>query len=198
MALTDEIADIVRIMENTDGIPLCPPTPSVTCRTAPSGKSSFSLKEDGDPAKNKLQWKLGSGQATPKADYGDPTDVAGEDYALCIYRNGSLLKDNDLPSGGICSGKTCWREKTTGFFYKDKGLTPDGVDSAKLMEGLVDGKTKIQVKGKGVNADIPDPDTLDGTLDIQLHQSSGLVCWGATFSHPYDKQGGGQIKTKSD
>jgi hypothetical protein len=196
-ALTDEIADVVKIFENGDGTSLCPPAPD-TCRTAESGKSSLSIKDDGDDPRDRFQFKFNKGQTTPKSDYNDPNVSGGEDYELCVYRDdGMLIMNRRAPAGGTCAGKDCWTEKPTSFGYKDKGLTPDGIESMKLSEGLSDG-TKIQVKGRGGQIAIPNPLTLNGTITVQLQQESGLVCWGATFTQPYLKQDIGQLKARSD
>jgi hypothetical protein len=46
----------------------------------------------------------------------------------------------------------------------------------KLSEGLSDGDTKIQLKGRGDQIAIPNPLSINATLDVQLQQESGLVC----------------------
>jgi hypothetical protein len=40
--------------------------------------------------------------------------------------------------------------------------------------------------------------SINATLDVQLQQESGLVCWGATFSLPFLKQDVVQLKARSD
>jgi hypothetical protein len=117
VALTDEIADVVKIMQNGNGTSLCPPLRRPAARPSRARAACRSRTTATNP-KDRLQWKWGKGQATPKSDYGDPTMNGGEDYELCVYKNNSLIMNRRIPAGGICAGKACWQEKTTRFGYK--------------------------------------------------------------------------------
>ena len=128
------------------------------------------------------------------AELGDPTDATS--YALCIYAGttASLVAAADIPPH-----PTKWQPVgDLGYQYKDKALSPDGISNIKLGEGLVDGATKISVKGSGAEIDIPGPDTLGGVVSVQLHEETGTACWGATFTEPFSKQDTSQLKAKSD
>jgi hypothetical protein len=196
LALSDELADVVVLAQNTNGASsLCPIVPA-TCRTTVlPGKSSFQLKDKSTDKNDQLVWKW-AGQATPKGDFSDPVNSL-EDYALCLYDDGALVASATAPAQGTCAGKPCWTEKPTGFAYKDKDLTPTGTLSVALKEGLTDGKAKITFKGKGGPLNMPPPGSLTGPLTVELHKIGGL-CWKATFSAPFLKQDSLQLKARSD
>jgi hypothetical protein len=191
---------VIILMENdSDASTACTPTPSV-CRTptAPR-KAKLQLKNvSSDQTKNKLAWKWTKGAATPKADFGDPLQTDG--YTLCLYEDGTFVQSFSVPAGGVCSdtGRACWRDIGKGFSYIDPELTPDGVQSVKLIEGLVDGKASASLKGKGTRLGLPDLSQLTGVVDVQLQKTTGGPCWGATFSPPHKKNDGTSLKAFSD
>lgn len=195
MALTDEIADVVTIMRNGDA-PVgfsCSPAPSA-CRAATvAGKSRLLLK-DGPADADKLVWVWKTGESTTKAELGDPP--AGDDFALCLYHEGELVRGFAVPGAGNCAGKPCWKEVGKGFVYKDKGLTPDGILVAKLLEGSSD-DAKMIVKGKGAALALPSLVGLDDVIDVQL-QKDGGPCWGARYSPPFKKSDAAALKAVSD
>jgi len=202
ITLFDEIADEVILMQNGMAGPTPTPTPGPcplvpsTCREpTEAGKAKLVLKQQ-SPAEATLLWKWTKGPATTKAEYGDP--LGADDYVLCLYEDGSLSESFDVPAGGTCGNRDCWKEIAKGFKYKDKALTPDGVLNLKLLEGG-NGEAKIKLKGKGVNLALPDDLTdLDGVLDVQLHQPGGSVCWGATYSPPFKSTSPTLLKASSD
>jgi FG-GAP-like repeat/Bacterial Ig-like domain len=201
MALTDEIADVVVLEENV-GVnaatptPACAPTPE-PCRTpAVGGKAFFQLQDKSPDDKDRLTWKWLKGATTPKADFGNPVTTDG--YDLCVYDAGALVASAIAPAGGTCAGKPCWKDKTKGFDYKDKDLTPGGLQKMVMREGLLDGKAKIILKGKGANLPMPDLGTLTGPLDVQLRRRTGGMCFGATYSAPFLKNDGVTLKDKAD
>ena len=199
LALTDEIADVVKIMQNDTGQPSpCPAAPD-TCRTPQvSGKAFLELVDvtpiDGD----KLIWRWAKGKATLKAEFGNP--VTTDTYALCIYDNGTLISSTTVAAGGTCGSHGCWTDKPKGFTYRNRTLTPAGIGSLQLKEGLVDGKASIKLQGKGANLDprMPNVGALTGPIDVQLRKSSGGVCWGARYSPPFVKDENGTLKAKAD
>jgi cysteine-rich repeat protein len=172
---------------------VCTPAPLAGCRTAEPTKSSILVKFK-DDLKDQVKWKWNRGAVTPKADFGNPTVDA--EYRLCIYADGALVSRAHIPASGTCGTKPCWKEKSTGFTYKDKEATPDGITGLTLKEGLVAGKAKISVKGKGANLDTP-PLPLAEPVVVQFRASTG-VCWETTHSSPPQKNDGLQYKDKSD
>lgn len=172
------------------------PTPTPTCAQAPvagcrtptvSGKAQLQYKDNATDTKDQLQWKWQKGSQTGKADFGTPLTTSS--YQLCIYDGASdLLFHATIPAGGMCDvdkPKPCWKEKTGGFEYKDKDLSPDGVDQLKLKEGL-DGKAQIQLKGKGDLLDDPSL-PFDQPVTVQLNNLENGVCWEAVYSEPAKK-----------
>jgi hypothetical protein len=200
MALTDEIADVIVLQENVGFVaaqptPACAPTPE-PCRTpiAP-GKSQLQLQDRFPDDKDRLGWKWSAGAATAKADYGDPTLSDG--YDLCVYDAGALVAGFMAPAGGLCSNKPCWSSKTKSFAYKDKQLTPAGIEKIALKEGVA-GKASIQVKGRGANLGMPPLAPFTGPIDVQLRRRDGGICFGTTFSAPFGKDDGVTLKDKAD
>jgi hypothetical protein len=135
--------------------PVCAVAPLAGCRTPTvAGKSSLVIVDKADDAKDTLQWKLQKGPITPKADYGDPLATTG--WSFCLYDSGgALMTRAEIPAGGLCAGKPCWKSAKTFFKYLDKELSPDGVHQVQLKEGLKAGKSGQSLKGKGVALDLP-------------------------------------------
>jgi hypothetical protein len=200
MALTDEIADVIVLMENTGVVvgqptPACAPTPE-PCRTpTASAKSQIQLQDRMPDDKDKLQWKWASGAATMKNEFGNPVTTDG--YDLCIYDNNALVESHMALPGGLCANKACWASKTKSFEYKDKELTPHGIEKISLKEGLA-GKASIQVKGKGGLLGVTPLGPLTGPLSVQLRRRDGGICFGTTFSAPFTKDDGVTLKDKAD
>jgi hypothetical protein len=198
MALTDEIADVVKLMEN-DAAPVpvgCSPVPSACREPAAERKSKLKLIRKGVTGeKDKLVWSWTKGEETDLGEFGDP--VATDGYDLCLYEDGELVQSFDIPGAGLCSGLPCWRETGSGFSYRDRDLTPDGILAVRLTPGTV-GRAKVKVVGKGTRLDVPDLNALSGTLDVQLQKKADTLCWGATFSAPYTKNDGQTLKDASD
>ena len=79
-----------------------------------------------------------------------------------------------------CAGRDCWKALgTKGFKYKDKELTPDGLDTIILKAGD-DGKARIIVKGKGAGLGLPSPLDVELPVTVQLQSGSG-ECWEAEY-----------------
>ncbi len=183
--------------------PSCGSAPIAGCRTpfVPT-KAQLAYTDNADDTKDKLGWKWTKGSATAKdPDFGDPT--YNNDYVLCVYdATPSLITSALMPAGGMCnvaSPRPCWTDKSTGFVYKDKDATPDGITGLKLKEGI-DGKAKIGLKGKGLNLQMPPLFPLVQPVTVQLLNSIG-VCWEATYSAPATKNEAGppgKFKDKSD
>lgn len=176
-------------------VPVCAAMPEI-CRTPVVGAKAFLAITDKTPDdKDQLQWKWSAGSATLKNDFGDP--VNSDDYALCIYDGTGLRATLTAPAGDTCATKPCWADKPKGYQYKDKEASPSGITQLQLSEGL-DGKAKIQVKGKGL--DLPDLDLsmLTSPLTVQLKRVGGGICFGATYSAPFTKNDGVSFKDKAD
>ena len=182
--------------------PTCDAAPIAGCRTPAVGQKALLLIKDKTPDdKDVVIWKWIKGAVTAKADFGSPTTTTS--YQLCIYDGApSLILGAAIPAGGLCnaaSPKACWQDKPTGFSYNDKDLTPDGIQKLILKEGLVAGKAKIILKGKGALLDDPTLPITASPVTVQLLNAS--TCWQATYSSPFTKNVGGtspQFKDKAD
>jgi hypothetical protein len=197
MALTDEIADVVILMENGSGGTGCSPAPSA-CRTpVAAGKSKLKIIDKTDSEKDKLTWSFTKGETTTLVEFGDPVSTPADAYDLCLYENGQLVQSFAIPAAGGCDILPCWKPTGSGLSYRDRELTPDGILTTKLTPGN-DDKTKIKVVGKGTRLGIPDLDDFDTDVVIQLQKQSDALCWGATFSPPFTKNDGTTFRDSSD
>jgi hypothetical protein len=189
MALTDEIADLVTLMEN-ESTSSCAPAP-LDCRDPTvSAKASVAIRDRSDPEKDQIQFKWRSGAATTNAEFGDP--VATDDYALCVYFNNVLFYGADIPSGSE------WTASTKGFKYRDKDLLPDGVKSVVFKQSTTPGKASIVLKSKGAQVAPPALVDVAEPVDVQLQRGDGGICFGAVFGEPYDAYDLTQFKDKAN
>jgi cysteine-rich repeat protein len=177
---------------------LCGALPSAGCRgTLPLG-AALKIKNISPDTKDQFQWKWGKGETTLVAEYGDPLTTAT--YVICVYDSSAdpqPLLAASAPAGGTCkNGKPCWKAATTSYKYNDGLLTPDGLQGVQLKEGLIDGKAKIQFKGKGINLLPPTlPLTLPVTVQVKNTQTG--VCW-ESVSTTADVNDATQFKAKGD
>jgi hypothetical protein len=130
-----------------------------------------------------------AGEATLKSAFGDPRTTT--DYELCAYDgNDELLTHAAMPAGEICDparNKPCWRETKKGFRYIDRALTPDGIRSLDLAEGI-DGKARIVLKGKGALLDLPALPISSLPVTVQILNDEG-ACWEAVFASSLKNDG---------
>jgi len=183
---------------------LCGVAPATTCRRPTiSAKAAIVIKDKAFSEGDSLVWKWIKGAATTKGEYGNPLyspSFGGTSYAICVYDDDGgtprLKMSVSMPAGGFCYGKSCWRDKTKGFTYSDKDLTPDGAAKLTLKEGIT-GEAKITFKGKGANLLMPNLAALVQPVIVQLRNSNGM-CWEAVYNAPPTKQTSEQFKDKAD
>ncbi len=193
---------------NTDGgdgcsatcqieLPLeCSTVPRVDCRQQfVAGKGSLMIKRGTTPAKDLFKWKWANGARTTVADLGSPTTTTS--YRLCVYDASGLRFSRTAPAGGTCGTKPCWSPLgSSGFRYKDKQLTPEGIQQLKLKQGP-DGKAQIQLAARGTLLALPSLSTLTQPLRLQLRSADGL-CWESVYSAPAGAHTGSIFKDKGD
>jgi hypothetical protein len=172
--------------------------PAVGGRTPVGPRKALLLARDGSPdTKDRLSWKWLKGSATTLGDFGNPLTTTG--YNLCIYDGtGTLRSSASAPAGDTCNAdntRPCWRAKSTGFLYRDKNLTPNGLQKVVLKAGPA-GTAKILVKGKGALLDLPPLPITSLPIIVQLNNSDG-VCWQATYSTTLQNQAD-RLKAKAD
>jgi len=147
--------------------------------------AKLSLKDTVDGSKDQLSFSYSKGLETPKADFGFPT--YDTDYTLCLFREiePTLLRRIEVPGGTLCGSKPCWKAMSKGFKYKDTTASSNGIVAISLKEGET-GRTRIALKGKGVNLLPPAIGELNQKVTAQLISTSG-VCWDAEFAIPAKK-----------
>ena len=129
------------------------------------------------------------------AEFGDPVNT--DAYSICVYDNSALELQADLPAGGTCAGKPCWKGKAPkSFKYKDKPGTPNGIQKFQLRAGDA-GKSKVQAKGKGIAV----PDVMlpfDLPVIVQVQRQGAAECWESEFdSAGVSKNEAAQFKGKA-
>jgi hypothetical protein len=156
--------------------------------TDPFAKAVVDLRDH--PVLDKLQWKWVKGESNAWT-FGNPdTDT---DYSLCLYETvaGSPMLVMDplvVPAGGTClsggaDGTNCWKRRgnppgSKGFKYRDRDLTPDGIEQLRMKPGG-GVKGKIAIKGKGANLDMP---ALGFALPVTVQlQAEDGQCWEARY-----------------
>jgi len=146
--------------------------------------SSFQVKDNTNDAKDKLKWKLASGDAFDQAVLGDP--MTARTYALCVYdetaSTPALVASLEISPG------MSWLDKSPkGLRYKDKLATEDGVIKAAFKTGAA-GKTKVQLVAKGVNLPMPTPFSAtnffdqDTTVTVQMVNDETTTCWTKSYA----------------
>lgn len=180
----------------TETILACGPAPLTGCRhPVRSAKSSLSIKRGSTLFKDQLKWLWLAGERTTLAEYGNPLGTT--QFQLCLYDSTGLRLDANVPAGGLCAGRPCWKAVgTSGFRYGDKDLTPDGVQKMNLKSGA-DGKAQIKLSLRGANLGLPDLSTVAQPVTVQIKNTNG-ICWEAIYSAPSRYQSSTVFKDKAD
>ena len=87
--------------------------------------------------------------------------------------------DQDCKTKTAGSPKPCWAGNTKVAKYKDKQLSPDGIDSVKLVP-KPDPKSQMRITAKGFSVAPPAP-PLSLPVRAQLQTVNGS-CWESEFS----------------
>jgi 6-phosphogluconolactonase (cycloisomerase 2 family) len=160
---------------------------TVRCSAAPAAgcagpllpsRAAFVLKERTPDTRDALRWKWRG--TTTLADFGDPVGTLN-DYAFCVYDPGAtLVQQVVIPAGGVCDESPCWRTATTGFKYRDRERTPEGVLRMALKQRTTGpGRLMVRARGEHLPALPPLPLALPATVQVQ---SAGGPCWEATYT----------------
>lgn len=177
--------------------PQCGPVPSTGCRRpVRSGMASVQLRDREGGRKDTVRWKWTHGAATAVADFGNPTQPDGSDFALCLYDASGLRAEWAMPAAGVCAGRPCWSARPSGFTYRNYAFGPDGRLQVSLKAGP-DGVATIDLKGSGSALAMPPPTTFAAPLTIQL-QARGGLCWGASYAAPFERQDTTRLQDRSD
>src|SRR5262245_48910504 len=173
--------------------------PAENCRqpVAP-GASTLVIRDAENDAKDLLVWKWRRGQATSKADFGEPNESTI--YALCIYDDvDGLLSNVTLDPGGTCGQHACWADRPGGFRFRSRAREPEGASTLVLQHGRRDGRSHIVLQASGDNLDLPDLTDISSPLIVQLRRTGSTMCWEARYSFPPARQKGGFLfRDRSD
>jgi hypothetical protein len=196
LALTDEIADVVVLMEN-GGTSSCEAAPRDCRFPIAAGKSTLVLRDKSPDDRDSLTWNWRKGETTTKAELGNPLGMT-DGYALCLYEDGVLVQGFEIPPGQMCGDKPCWKEGNKGYSYRDRDRTPDGISAARMVQGLEEGKAAVGVRGKGTRLGLPSVSDLDGVLEVQLQRVNDPLCFGAVYTPPFKKHDDETLRALSD
>jgi hypothetical protein len=114
--------------------------------------ASLSIQLADDPADNRLSLKLLDDVSA--AALGDPT--ASTAYTMCIYSSygtGGITRplfSATIPAAGTCDGRDCWTAKSSGYSYKDRFGSTDGITGMKA------GPKGFRLSGRGAGLPLPD------------------------------------------
>lgn len=163
----------------------CGPTPAIGCRTPiVADAASLAIVRKGADRRHALDWRWNQGPATTLAEFGLPTTT--DAYLLCVY-DGSAAPQPLLalaaPPDDDCFGVPCWDAANSGFVYKDRLRTPDGVQLVRLRAGAEDGTAAIAVTGRGASLALPAL-PLTTPVVVQLANVATGACWQATYDAP--------------
>ncbi len=185
---TESICDPCLVCDGAGGC--VPPT---GCQNAAPGRSTVTLRDDADPSRDSLAWTWRSSGGATKAQFGDPPGTT--DLRMCVYDTTGVKLSVAAPAGGVCGSKACWREKSTGFSYRDAELTPDGIARLDVGASAL-GKGKIRMRGRGPVVTVP-PLGFAAPVTVRMLRSEAPACWQAVYSNPTANDAGG-LKAKSD
>jgi uncharacterized delta-60 repeat protein len=170
--------------EVCDGVNGCHVPDVAGCVTAFAHKASLVLRDDPNPARDRVTWKWKSGASVAPGDFGNPTTT--DAYALCVFdRPGGVPSGKlalQVSAAGTCGALPCWKTVGGGFKYNDPTMAADGLRSLHLKSGEA-GRAKVNVKGKGSGLAMPALD-LDAPVTARLVRIGTGACWEATFSAP--------------
>jgi hypothetical protein len=188
----------------------CAPSPATGCHLAAARKSSITIVDNADSAKQQFKWKW-KAAATDVTTIGEFRDPAHGTPTLraCVYdASGNLqpLMQAQILPGGTCVGKPCWKVLSvvhhkvvaaTGYQYTNKAATPDGLTAATLKAGAA-GKAQVSLTGKGSR--LPNPPlglSVPVTVQLLIGDGTGTACWQTTYATA-QRNAAGQFKAKSE
>jgi 6-phosphogluconolactonase (cycloisomerase 2 family) len=163
----------------------CSPAPMLGCSTPSQAGASLVFFKDKSPNDgDTFLWKWNKGPVTLLSSFGDPATTTN-DLILCAYEDTlgtpTLIFRARLLAGGACAAKPCWKATSTGYKYKDKDRSPDGLLVAGLKAGSVPAQAKIKMKGKGSLLTMPVM-PLTTPVVVQLQRTG--ACWETTHTTP--------------
>jgi len=157
----------------------CVHGPRTTCLAATKSQLSW-VRKDTDPSKEKLLFKWAGGPGMTPGDFGNP--VTGDNYDLCVFANNAMTVRATVNGNTTCDGKPCWSEvPDKGYKFKDKNGGQSGITKIEMKAGDID-KTKVQLKGKGVNLDFLNaPAAQAAPIKAQFGRVGDTLCFEGSY-----------------
>jgi len=167
----------------------CAATPQTGCQ-APQRLSRFSLNASAHTVS--ASWSGGT-TAVALPQFGNPVSGATA-YHLCVYDTNAgpprLAFGANVPAGGTCGTRPCWRQIGSHFAYSNTAGTPDGVKRMTLRATAGRIGAAITVNGRGSNLHLPvssDGITLlreSPAVIVQVQRSDAPDCWETVVTSP--------------
>jgi hypothetical protein len=134
-----------------------------------------------DFSRHALTWQWTARGVVSITDVENPTLDAH--YDLCIYdATPAVVVQTEVPSGGICSGRPCWRAHGWGFEYRDPSGLTGGI--TKILLRVARRRDRLSVQATGASLALPAaPPTMP--LVVQLvrtrdYDGTQIACWTST------------------
>ncbi len=157
-------------------------------------ESRFRVRDSANDLNDLVQFTWSRGAPTLVSELGDPTHTT--DYVLCAYdfsMSGTVVTkvvEAGAAPAGLCGFKPCWKANQAGttYAYKNRLTNVDGVFEL-VVKAAPEGKAKLVVTLKGVNADLPATVGVnqffaqDDKVIVQVHNGEG-TCWEASYGAP--------------
>lgn len=148
----------------------CDAAPRAGCRQTTSASLVTRLTVD---ARKRLTWKWKSGDPMEMADLGHPASTTS--HTLCIYADTgggpALVADIGVPAGSRWSARG-----RTGFLYRDKAATADGVKQVRLSTRSAQ-RGSVMVKAFGSSLPLVAGDLPEGAAVTTQWVNSDAECW---------------------
>ena len=169
----------------TQGFSGCDGGPLPVCRAADAGVLQLS---SGAPY---AVWTWIGAGAVALGDLGDPDET--DSYALCMWDESgptpTLILRSLAPAGQNCSKtRACWTSTATGFTYRDRQRTPEGMSSMLLKAGTAN-QARVQANARKIHLPFPGL-PLPVPVRVQLQTSAG-ECFEGVYSSPGVNDGRG-------
>lgn len=154
----------------------CIPSAQENCfRPLDDFASLLNLKELPHIPKASFVWTWKKGPSLSPSDFGDLTTGGFLDLELYHYSQGTpeILFTATIPGGGTCGEKPCWKQTSKGFSFKSRDSGQNHpIDKIKMVAGE-DGRSKIVLKAKNSNLQLPALELIIPPVSVSLTSSSG-------------------------
>lgn len=158
---------------------MCGQSPKSGCRAA--GKATVKLLRGGsDRKKDSLAWTWSKAEQTLPAEFGNPR--ADTNTELCVYDASGAVVGARVAAGAFAGwGLTFKNGAGTGFAFKDKRGSYDGLKLVALAGQSAVAKSSIKVLASGPNLN-PERRQLTPPVTVQVvNDSAGGSCFEAVF-----------------